>query len=64
MAVVQTETVYVGTAFPIVAHIRHPRQVDRTLCGCRVRWMLRGDQVAKMGVCHSCKQAQGEGEQN
>ena len=52
----QTDVVYVATFAPIIAHIRHPHQVDRTLCGCRVRWMLRDDQVERMGVCHTCQQ--------
>lgn len=55
--------VYVGTFAPVVAHIRHPHQVDRTLCGCRIRWMLRDDQVRRLGVCYSCERIAAEGGQ-
>jgi len=54
------DVTYVGTFAPIVAHIQHPRMIDRTLCGCRVRWRLRAEQVERMGVCHACRQALGE----
>ena len=58
----ETETkspdlVYVGTFAPIVAHIRHPRMIDRTLCGRRVRYLLRDSDVERFGVCYACQQA-------
>lgn len=55
-ASVRPDVRYVGTFAPIVAHVQHPRMVDRTLCGYRVRWRLLPEQVERLGVCHTCEQ--------
>lgn len=50
-------TGYVATIFPIVAHYQDMTCVDRTLCGCRVRYRLRPEDMQRrqMSVCHTCQ---------
>jgi hypothetical protein len=50
------DVTYVGTRYPIVAHILHPASIDRTRCGQRARWFLSDQQRAQMRVCYSCQQ--------